>query len=99
MENGSVSMRWSITGDRQDLRDIAVDFLEGEDPALDALHERAAKVLVRAAEIVVTYNAPSTEEWLVEAFSMRHPDVTVRATWRSDDSTETTIVSAGKPVP
>jgi hypothetical protein len=81
VKNQPGTMRWSVRGDDQALRDIAVDFLDGRDDALDELNRRNAHVRVRPKEIVVTVDARAEEAWLLERFSRRHPGAIVEAVW------------------
>ncbi len=76
--------RWSVTGSKAALEDVAVDFIDGVDISLNALNARRANVRVREAEIVISYAAREDEVWIAESFSRRHPDVSVSLSWSTD---------------
>ncbi len=77
------TVRWVLTAEQQVLNDVAVDFLEGKDESLEMLDAYRARVLVRTNEIVITYCSSKIDERPLAAFSRRHPDAEIDATFES----------------
>jgi len=79
-ENQAFDVRWVINGAEEDLRAIPIDFLDGEDEALDALNARVAKILVATSQVEISFVDIAGDDTVAIMFSRRHPDVTISST-------------------
>ena len=76
-DHENFTINWTITGTRENLRAIPIDFIDGSDCSIDELNLRDVRILVRETDVLLSYSDVTRDDAIARAFSRRHPDVLI----------------------